>query len=381
MTCGVRISGYGLVSAYGTGAEVVVAALRAGREAVTALSAFPSPFQENFPINQVDRTRFPASEDGATAMLCEAAREAVGRGGGDPRAPLGECALVLGSSNGLLYVGEEERRLQLLAAGRHDLPIHPLGGLARRCARELGVRGVVLTLSTACSSSANAALVAADLIRRGTAQRALVLGFEALSAVSLGGFYSLLLLDPEGCRPFDRGRRGLQLGEGAGALLLEAGEGGTRLAAGANLCDTHHMTSADPSGRAMAHVIAEALAAAGVRAEDIVAVKAHGVGSLDSDAAEVAALYAVFGGRPPPLTALKRYFGHTLGACGAIETAALLACLEAGFLPPAAGFREVDPALGVVPLGVPRAAVAGHYLLHFFGFGGNYAALVIRHGG
>lgn len=375
-----RIGGYGLVCAYGAGAEALVTALRAGREGITPLSAFPPPFPENFPVNQVDRARFPASEDGAAAMLLAAAHEAIARAGGDPRAPLEETALVLGSSNGLLYVGEEECRAQLLATGRHDLPIHPLGGLARRLARELRVRGAVLTLSTACSSSANAALVGADLIRRGAAKRALALGFEALSAVSLGGFYSLLLLDPEGCRPFDRDRHGLQLGEGAGALLLEAGEGGTQLAGGANLCDTHHMTSADPSGRAMARVITEALAAAGVHASDIVAVKAHGTGSADSDAAEAAAMHTVFGGRLPPATALKRDLGHTLGACGTIETAAFLACLETGFIPPAAGFRVVDPALGVAPLSAPLGAAPGHYLLSFFGFGGNYAALVVRHG-
>lgn len=380
MACGVRIGGYGLVSAYGTGTEVMLEALRAGREGVAPLRAFAPPYREHFPVNPIDRARFPASVEGAVVMLSAAAREAIARGGLDPHAPLGDCALVLGSSNGLLYVGEEECRAQLRASGRHDLPIHPLGRLARHLARALGIGGPVLTLSTACSSSANAALVGADLIRRGVARRALALGFEALSAVSLGGFYALLLLDPEGCRPFDRHRRGLQLGEGAGALLLEAGEGGTQLAGGANLCDTHHMTSAGPGGRAMARVIAAALTTAGVRAEDIVAVKAHGVGSLDSDAAEAAALQAVFGGRPPPITALKRYFGHTLGACGAIETAALLSCLEAGFLPPAAGFREPDPALGITPLTAPRVAVAGYYLLNFFGFGGNYAALVIRHG-
>ena len=110
------------------------------------------------------------------------------------------------------------------------------------------------------------------------------------------------------------------------------------------------------------------------------AIKAHATASNDNDAAEAAAMRSVFGGALPPITALKRYLGHTSCACGAMETVALIAALQEGFIPAAAGFAEPDPALGCVPMTQALPARAGNYLLNFFGFGGNYASVVIAHG-
>jgi 3-oxoacyl-(acyl-carrier-protein) synthase len=250
-------------------------------------------------------------------------------------------------------------------------------------AERLGIEGPVLTLTTACSSSANALLVAAQLLQRGEARRALVIGIEGLSAIALSGFHSLLLLDPQGCRPFDAGRRGMQIGEAVGAVLLEMdnnARGGGALLGGANLCDTHHMTSASPDGSAMRDVMEMALADAGLQAADVTAIKAHGTGSLDNDTAEAAAMCALFGGNLPPFTGIKRYLGHTLGACGAVEFAVFLGCLRAGFIPPTAGFAQADPELRVTPLTEFRPAPKGPMMLNFFGFGGNYASLLIAHG-
>ena len=123
-------------------------------------------------------------------------------------------------------------------------PLTPPGQAALRVAGQLGIEGPVLTLTTACSSSANALLVAAALLRRGEARRALVIGVEGLSAIALSGFHSLMLLDPEGCRPFDAGRRGMQIGEAVGAVLLEAGD-----AARPENCSCVSGTSAIPGGR------------------------------------------------------------------------------------------------------------------------------------
>jgi 3-oxoacyl-(acyl-carrier-protein) synthase len=189
-----------------------------------------------------------------------------------------------------------------------------------------------------------------------------------------------MLLDPEGCRPFDKDRAGLQIGEGIAALMLEADTGDTAraiLRGGANLCDTHHLTSASPDGRVMHDVMLQSLANAGVTPADVVAVKAHGTGSIDSDRAEAHALRAVFGASMPPVFALKRYVGHTLGACGAVETAALIGCLLDGSVPATAGFQTADPELNVAPTLAALPARRGAYLLNFFGFGGNYTSLVM----
>jgi 3-oxoacyl-[acyl-carrier-protein] synthase-1 len=129
----------------------------------------------------------------------------------------------------------------------------------------------------------------------------------------------------------------------------------------------------------MRAVMEQALADAGLSATEIVLIKAHGTGSPDNDAAEAAAMRALWGETLPPFTALKRYLGHTLGACGIVELVALLGCLRAGFVPSAAGFAEPDPALRVTPLTAPGPARHGPVMYNHFGFGGNYASFIVRH--
>jgi 3-oxoacyl-[acyl-carrier-protein] synthase II len=123
-----------------------------------------------------------------------------------------------------------------------------------------------------------------------------------------------------------------------------------------------------------------ALRDAGVSAGDIKVIKAHGTGSSDNDTAEAAAMRTLFGDALPPFTGLKRYLGHTLGACGVVEIAALLGCLRAGFVPPTLGCTQPDPALHVTPLAQSMASSRGPVMFNFFGFGGNYASLIINHG-
>lgn len=372
----VRIRGVGLVSTYGAGAAALLPGLRSGVAEPTVLSDAAVPLLNGIRVSALPRGLFRLNTDGALEAVLAAAGEALDRA--SARAPLGDCALTCGV-NALTLSEQHYLRYRDANAGRR-LSTPPPGDFARRAAHALGVRGPVLTFSTACSSSANALLCARDLVLRGEVPRALVLGVEVLSMITLSGFNSLMMLDAEGCRPFDVARSGLQLGEGVAALLLERDGEGARLLGGANLCDVHHMTSASPDGGAMARTMRQALDDAGVAPGAIVAIKAHATASRDNDAAEAAAIRSVFGAAPPPITALKRYLGHTMSACGAIETAALLTTLDAGFIPAAAGFANVDPDLGCVPLTQARTASAGNYLLNYFGFGGNYASIVISHG-
>lgn len=372
----VRIRGVGLVSTYGRGAAALLPALRSGAAEPVPLIDAAVPLLNGTRVSALPRGLFRFDADGALEAVLAATGEALERAG--VRAPLGDCALTCGV-NTLALSEQNYLRFRDDNAGQR-LATPPPGDLARRAARALGAHGPVLSFSTACSSSANALLHARDLILRGEVARALVLGVEALSMITLSGFRSLMMLDEAGCRPFDVARSGLQLGEGVAALLLERAGTGARLLGGANLCDTHHMTSASPDGEAMARTMRGALDDAGVAPGDIVAIKAHATASRDNDAAEAAAMRRVFGAALPPITALKRYLGHTMSACGAIETAALLTTLDAGFIPAAAGFAEVDPELGCVPMTQSRLATPGNYLLNYFGFGGNYASIVISHG-
>jgi 3-oxoacyl-(acyl-carrier-protein) synthase len=370
----------------------LVAGIRAGSCPVAPADGIGYPVPA---LPQV--SRFPLSapqpgEAGAAARLLEVVDEALGESrAGDDDMPAEEFGLVVGSA-GFLYASSAEIYGRALGTLPAETPVcvrGPSWGVALIAGR-FGLRGPSLAVSTGCTSSANALLIAAEMIERGRARRVLVVGAEELSAVTLSGFDSLMLLDPAGCRPFDRDRQGIQIGEAITAMVLVAdreaspGAGGARkparLRGGANRCDYQRLTSANPDGSVIRDAMLEALASAGIRAADVVAVKTHGAGSTDSDRAEAAALRAVFGAALPPLLALKRYVGHTLGACGTLETAALMGCVDDGFLPAAAGFSVVDPELGVAPLREAVQARSGHYLLNFFGFGGNFTSLVLEIG-
>lgn len=375
----IGIRGAGAVSCYGVGLAPLVHALHQGRPGITPLTLFSLPYQNEFQVNEIDRASFSTCEWGMEAMTLAAIDDALSDAYLD-YGSLRDAALLVGTSS-LLFAAEAQQR-KFVADPAHNPPpaLRPPGFLAARLAERLGIRGPLCSFSTACSSSANALLVGYDLIQRREVDRALVIGIEGLSAVAMSGFHSLMLLDPAGCRPFDANRRGLQLGEGVGAIVLEANcDSEMRLAGGANRCDTHHVTSAQPDGKTMHVVMHEALRQARTEPAEVAFIKAHGTGSIDNDAAEAAAMRALFK-KVPPFTGMKRYFGHTLGACGTLESAALLGCVRAGFVPATAGFTNADHAIGLTPLERAAPANRGAYLCNFFGFGGNYCSLVLQHG-
>ena len=410
-----RISAVGVLSAYGAGTEALVQGMRNGDCPVRTASGMGYPTDPAPLVSRLPPRNDPPGEQASALALIQTLAQMVRAWGGDPALlSQPDCGLVVGSG-GFLYASNAELfwrdsgNLTVSSIAPHlglglDRQVHfrqahltpflvrgPSWG-ASLISAHYRMRGPVQTLSTGCSASANALLLASEMLSRQKLRRVIVVGAEGLSAVTLAGFDSLMLLDPHGCRPFDRDRSGVQLGEAVAALLLEAdqdpsagarsdGSAGTaRLIAGANQCDTHHLTSASPDGSVMAAVMREALTKARLATQDMVAIKAHGTGSVDSDAAEANAIKAVFGAAPPPILAFKRYLGHTLGACGALETVALTSCFNAGFMPPAAGYCHRDPRLDIAPLASTIAAQPGHYLLNFFGFGGNYTSLVLRLG-
>lgn len=388
----VRIASVGVLSAHGRGMAPLVAGIRAGSCPVALADGIGYPIEA---LPQVSRFPMPApqpGEAGAAARLLEVVEQALGESHiGEDALRAEEFGLVVGTA-GFLYASSAEIYGRDMGTLPAETPVSvrgPSWGVAL-IAERFGLRGPSLAVSSGCTSSANALLIAAEMIERGRVRRVLVVGAEELSAVTLSGFDSLMLLDPACCRPFDRDRQGIQIGEGIAAIVLEADSeadasvGGAsklaRLRGGANRCDSERLTSANPDGSVIRDAMLEALASAGISAADVVAVKTHGAGSTDSDRAEAAALRAAFGAALPPLLALKRYVGHTLGACGTLETAALMGCVADGFLPAAAGFSVVDPELGVTPLREAVPARSGHYLLNFFGFGGNYTSLVLEVG-
>jgi 3-oxoacyl-[acyl-carrier-protein] synthase II len=213
-------------------------------------------------------------------------------------------------------------------------------------------------------------------------------GVDGLCELTLAGFNALHVVDASACRPFDRARGGLNLGEGAGVLVLESEE--SAVARGARVrgevlgyavtSDAHHMTAPHPDGAGAARAIAGALAAAGVRPEDVDCINAHGTGTPHNDVAETRAIRAVFGGLADriPVCATKSLIGHALGAAGGLEAIAALHAIAENFIHPTLRLTDPDPECDLRHvIGDGLAARVDVVLSNSFGFGGNNCALVL----
>jgi 3-oxoacyl-[acyl-carrier-protein] synthase II len=276
-----------------------------------------------------------------------------------------------------------EASLRPIAAIQNDGP-----GTA--VARALGVRGPVLTFSTACTSANVAIGAALDALRSGEVDVAVAGGADELCEITYAGFNSLRAVDPRPTRPFRADRAGLTMGEGAGVLLLERAEyaaaRGARalcelIGAGAS-CDAHHVSAPDPSGAGAAAAIAAALRDAGVDPREVTFVNAHGTGTPHNDDAESKAMHAVFGARAAaiPLTSTKSLVGHLLGAAGGIEAVLTALSITHRVLPPTAGAEPIDASLGLdVVVGAGRPLPAHNVGLSTnLAFGGNNAVILLR---
>lgn len=354
------IAGRGAISAFGAGVPALVEGVWAGRTGLRAperLAGVPSTATV---LGEVPGARGSALEL-ARAAGAEALRDWTARG---------ETALVLASTKGEL--GGVEGR----GPGLGDP-----GALLAPLSAALDLGGPRAAVSTACASALSGLALAGRWLRSGRVRHALVVGVDALAPFVVRGFAGLLALDPGPCRPFDRARRGLSLGEGAGALLLtsDAARGGPWALEGwGEANDAHHPTGPRRDGGGLRLAAERALASAGIGAAELDCVALHGTGTPKNDAAEALALKDLCGGPTPPAFGSKAALGHTLGASGVLEALLALAALERAEVP--ANLRlvepDVDPALALprarTPL--PRARRA---LKLAAGFGGIDAAVVI----
>lgn len=260
------------------------------------------------------------------------------------------------------------------------MPVDGFSAISSRLRQKHGLLGADFSINTACTSSANALLSASQSVSSGRSDYALVIGIEAFNYTTLSGFAGLQLLAHDEMRPFDQHRTGMILGEGCSALVLKrasAQEPGMTIVGGASGCDTYNISGSNPDGSSIARLLQSALDDAAISAAEITAIKAHGTASRLSDASEVEGMELTFP-KLPPFFVLKPYIGHTLGGCGAIETALLSISLGNGFLPGTPGFELADESLKVAPITRPMNAPKGYYMLNFFGFGGNQNSLILN---
>lgn len=397
----IAITGEGIVSAIGLNKQEVLQALQEGRTGIGEMKYLQSIHHE-LPVGEVDlsneqmkkmlsipseqmmsRTSLlgmlaidQALKDAYVDVASLRARKADGK-------PL-RIVLVSGTTVGGMDITElcfdqleKQKSVEFL---QH----HDCGNSTRLMADHFGIFDEVATLSTACSSAANAIMLGARLLKAGEADLVVAGGTEALSRFHLNGFNSLMILDHEPCRPFDTTRAGLNLGEGAAFLVLESEEMAQQrkttphayLTGYGNACDAFHQTASSENGEGAYLAMTEALAMAHLSAKDIQYVNAHGTGTPNNDQSESVSLKRVFGDEMPMVSSTKSFTGHTTSASGSIETVICILAMQHHFVPANLGWKN-PMENGILPTMGAQNLDLENVLCNSFGFGGNDSSLII----
>jgi len=380
----IAVTGAGIICSIGGNKEEVWRSIVESRAGIGSLTRFPG---ETFPTGMAAEVRSAlpkAKRLSRTDLLAVvAAKEALEQAGDVPR----ERAIVAtGTSTGGLLEGEEYYFRRLVRGRRHA----PVSGVLQQqtsgpsdvVARTFNLGGGVLSNATACASSGAAIGMAADYLRSRHADVALAGGSDALCRLTYSGFNVLQAVDPEPCSPFGATRKGITLGEGAAYLVLErwddaVARGATILAElsgyGAS-CDAYHPTAPLEDGRGAHAAMRAALTESGVPSVDY--VNAHGTGTLLNDSAETRAITAALG-TSVPVSSSKSYFGHTLGASGAVQAVVMVLALQHQIAPPTLRLHETAPdcTLDYIPH-TPRPMAMANVLSNTFGFGGSNVSLL-----
>jgi 3-oxoacyl-[acyl-carrier-protein] synthase II len=390
----IAVTGVGIVSALGQSAPDTFGALMRGERGLRPLSLFDPGDVRSKLVAEVRDLRVSdvaprgqsADFSRTDAMAVLAAREAAAQARLSSGLRLG---VALGGTTGGMFETEallsRPELLELPAEQAARLVSFPLSASLSRVADALGGAAVSRSICSACSSGAIALVQAAAWLERGDVDAVVAGGADGLCRMTVFGFNALGATDAQPCRPFDRARAGLNLGEGAALLVLER-EASAR-ARGAQVlawldgfavgAEAHHITHPEPSGARAAELMREALARAGVAVADLGYVNAHGTGTRQNDAMEAQALLDVLGSAASTtwISSSKAQLGHTLGASGAIEAALTVLAVSRGEVPPTAGLLEPEvPGLRhVCERGQPARLTAA--LSSSFGFGGMSCVL------
>ncbi|MBI5533447.1 MAG: 3-oxoacyl-ACP synthase [Deltaproteobacteria bacterium] len=387
------ITGVGIVSPLGVGARATMRLLCEGQRAFDEVTLFSVEGQRTRIAAEVRDPRFARSDGTAGwsrtgAMALAAAREAIEESG--LRSGVDEIDLVVGGTTGPML--ETEGFLPNLADGEPlavdvaRMISHPLSMTTDYVRTAVGAMRNVRTISSACSTGANAILLGALWIASGRSKSVLVGAADALCRLTYTGFNALGSLDPAACRPFDRTRAGLSLGEGAAFLVIErddvaAARGATpiaELAGWSAAAEAHHITNPEPDGSTAARVIKAALQVAGLSGSDLDYVNAHGTATQLNDAMELRALRSVLGNEMDriAISSSKGQLGHSLGAAGAVEAAVCVLAIAQGVVPPTGGLTDPDAGCeGNHVMGTGRGMPVRAALTNSFGFGGLDSAL------
>jgi len=390
----VFVSGLGVVTALGKGTEAQLEAFAKGATGIAAYEAFKGGQKHLGRLRltddqlkdllDIDREKLVPR----TALLgMLAAQDALGTISKD-------SALKTGFINGTTTGGMDlsETYFQEVFSAPSDeasqsvnkLKTHDLGTVTRLIQQHLGLSGYCNTISTACSSAANAIMMGSRMIQAGMLDRVLVGGVDALTDFTVYGFGSLMIYDKTLCRPFDEQRVGLNLGEGAGYLLLEnekslqisKNKKYAKCTGWANANDAYHQTGTSPEGIGAKKAMNEAMQVAGISANQIDYLNAHGTATKNNDNSEMAAIDSVFDGIAIDFSSTKGFTGHTLGAAGGIEAVYAVLGINESLAFQNLNWKNKMEQTERLPLIENKNKSINHVMSNSFGFGGNSTSLI-----
>jgi 3-oxoacyl-[acyl-carrier-protein] synthase-1 len=390
----VHVAGVGVISAIGNSVEETFLSLRSGVSGIGQITLFDSIHQTTLPVGEVKLTNQQLQEKAKSANALPraallgacAAQEAIAKSG---------LRSIKNFRNGLISgttVGGMDKTERFFdafakdsARGRlRDVIDHECGRSTEAIAEILGINGFVSTINTACSSSVNSIVFGARLIAHNLADVIVAGGTDALTKFTVNGFNSLLILDKHPSRPFDASRNGLNLGEGAGYVVLvsdrvlkeESLSAICTVAGYGNTNDAFHQTASSPEGRGSFGAMQKALAMSGLAPSTIDYINLHGTGTLNNDLSEGTAIKRLFENKPPRFSSTKAYTGHTLGASGGIEAVFSTLALQHQCVFPNLRFKNAMPELEMIPQTTFELTDVHHVMSNSFGFGGNCSSII-----
>lgn len=390
----VAITGMGIISAIGKTVEENYNALVTGQKGISTIENFHTVHKDVIKVGEIKLTNSqleqllglsPDNNYSRTAMLgAYAAKKAVEDAGIDN---LNDCRSGLISSTSVGGMDMTERFYYEYfedEACQKYISSHDAGDSSHKIAEYIGLEGFVSTISTACSSAANAIMMGARMIQQGKLDRVVVGGTDALAKFTINGFKTLMILSDTYNTPFDNNRKGLNLGEAAAFLVLESDELVQKLnkkvlayvSGFGNANDAYHQTASSENGDGAFLAMEKALKIAGLQPSHIDYVNAHGTATPNNDLSEGRALIRIFGDNTPEFSSTKAFTGHTLAAAAAIEAVYSVLALQNNVVFPNLNFVTPMEEFNLIPQTSLKNKEINHVLSNSFGFGGNCSTVI-----
>lgn len=395
MSAPVFVAGTGIISAIGNNVAECFDALENERVGMGKMHYFDSVHRQRLPVAEVKMSNeelsklagLPKTKSRTALLSMIAAKEALNDAGIENIASLRTGFISANSVGGMDKT--EKFFTEFLSdnnKGRlRDVINHECGSVTELVADALRIKDYITTISTACSSSANSIFFGARLIKNDILDVVVAGGTDSLTKFTLNGFNTLMILDEKFCQPFDENRRGLNLGEGAGYIVLVSEKVASalkkkpvvKLSGYCNANDAYHQTASSPDGTGSFLAMTGALKKSGLQPADIDYINLHGTGTQNNDIAEGTAIKRLFDQRYPKMSSTKTFTGHTLGASGGIEAVFSVLSLQHGVVYP--NLRLETP-MKDLPFNVEtkftKNIEVNHVLSNSFGFGGNCSSLI-----